>query len=105
MLPVPMTEYHTPGDVLVVPQKPTSSNAAPIVVPAVVEGTARGPIALTQSSFDGGAGCAPTVLAVIRNRQETTKVEINIKCRCFFMTALDYYPILYNFVKLLSFPS
>ena len=32
VVPVPMTEYQTPGAVLLVPQKPTSSNVAPTVV-------------------------------------------------------------------------
>jgi hypothetical protein len=49
--PVPKTVYQTPGEVTDVPQKGASGSiVAPMVVPAVTEGIAKGPIASVHKS-------------------------------------------------------
>ena len=54
VLPVPITVYQTPGDVMPVPQNGNSESiVAPSVVPGVIDGTASGPIAPAQRSLAG----------------------------------------------------
>jgi len=87
VLPVPITVYQTPGEVVAVTQKGASvSIVAPTVDPAVVEGTARRPIALVHRSF---AGCAFAVSAVEHNTQENTRAGINSNLIFFFINMLD----------------